>query len=144
MSMISTLDEVGTTQSLGGMVKTVRVLYTSRRETDSNGRGAEILFETRLRDIARKWERHEHVDYKYSFFETSAQASDEQSKPGNMSSYPRRISKEDLFKAVGPEDSRANTVVYVCGLPAMTDEFVELLKTAPGMDEKRVLCEKWW
>jgi len=29
-------------------------------------------------------------------------------------------------------------------LPTMTDEFVELLKKAPGMDEKRVLCEKWW
>lgn len=142
--MISTLDEVGTSQTLGGMVKTVRVLYTSRREFDSDGRGEEILFETRLRAISHKWERHENVDYKYSFFETSGQAGEEESMPSNMSSHSRRISKDDLFEALGPEDGRANTVVYVCGLPSMTDEFVELLKTAPGMEEKRVLCEKWW
>ncbi|KEF54346.1 uncharacterized protein A1O9_09512 [Exophiala aquamarina CBS 119918] len=144
MSMISTLDEVGTSQTRGGMVKSVRVLYTSRRETDSKGQAAEILFETRLRGIAHKWERHEHVDYRYSFFDTSGQTGTGQSTPNNMSTYARRIAKEDLFEALGPEAGRANTVVYVCGLPTMTDEFVDLLRLAPGMDEKRILCEKWW
>lgn len=144
MSMISTLNEVGTSQILGGMVKNVRLLYTSRRETESNGRAAKVLFETRLMDIAGKWNNHEQVDYKYSFFDTSGQLSDEQPRPNNMAVYSRRISQDDLFEALGPEDSRANTVVYVCGLPTMTDQFVELLQHAPGMEEKRVLCEKWW
>jgi ferredoxin-NADP reductase len=146
ISMISALNEVGTSQSLGGMTKTVRVLYSSRRETESNGQGAEILFETRLRDIAGKWDQHEHVDYKYSFFETSGQTGDEHERPmsSNMAIHSRRISQDDLLETLGPEDDRGNAVVYVCGLPTMTDEFVELLKHAPGMDEKRVLCEKWW
>jgi NAD(P)H-flavin reductase len=146
ISMTSALNEVGTSQSLGGMAKTVRVLYSSRRETESNGQGAEILFETRLRDIAGKWDQHEHVDYKYSFFETSGQTGDEhqRSRPSNMTVQSRRISQDDLLETLGPEESRGNTVVYVCGLPTMTDEFVELLKHTPGMDEKRVLCEKWW
>lgn len=144
MSMISTLNEVGTSQTLGGMVKNVRVLYTSRREKDSDGQAAQVLFETRLKGIAEKWENHQQVDYKYSFFETSGQSSDGDLRPGNMSVHSRRIAQHDLFEALGPETERANTVVYVCGLPTMTDQFIELLKHAPGMDQKRVLCEKWW
>lgn len=144
MSMISTLNEVGTSQTLGGMVKNVRVLYTSRREKDSDGQAAQVLFETRLKGIASKWENHQQVDYKYSFFETSSQSSDGDLRPSNMSVHSRRIAQHDLFEALGPETERANTVVYVCGLPTMTDQFVELLKHAPGMDQKRVLCEKWW
>jgi hypothetical protein len=35
-------------------------------------------------------------------------------------------------------------VVYVCGVPDMTNEFVDLLRKTEGMEEKRVLCEKWW
>jgi len=78
-------------------------------------------------------------------FETSGDfVQEEQEDAGNIATRYRRISHEDLFDAIGREDSRSNTVVYVCGLPTMTDEFVELLKKAPGMDETRVLCEKWW
>lgn len=150
ISMISALNEAGTSQALGGMVKTVRVLYSSRRETDPNGQGgaAEVLFETRLMEIARRWDQHDHVDYKYSFFETSGQPQTgdgyDRPRPGNMVVYSKRISQADLLETLGPEEDRGNTVVYVCGLPTMTDEFVELLKHAPGMDEKKVLCEKWW
>merc|ERR1711939_41547 len=143
MSMISAMDEVGTgtKTELGGMVKTVRVLYTARRE----GPGEDILFEKRLNDIAKKWKGNEQVDFKYTFFETSGKPGQEEERiTGNITTRLRRIKHGDLFEALGTEDSRSNTVVYVCGLPAMTDEFVELLKTAPGMDEKRVLCEKWW
>lgn len=39
-------------------------------------------------------------------------------------------------------------MVYVCGVPGMTDEFVRaLVAPAPGgfgMEERRVLFEKWW
>jgi ferredoxin-NADP reductase len=144
MSMISTLDLVGTSKKLGGMVKDVRILYTSRRGEGSNGQSEEVLFENRLRGIAQRWNGHEQVDLRYSFFETGHLNGRDQQQPGNMVTYHRRMSTEDLFEALGPEDARGNTVVYVCGLPTMTDDFVALLKQAPGMDEKRVLCEKWW
>ena len=145
MSMISTLDLVGTKQVLGGMVKNVRVLYTSRRENGGhNEQGEEVLFEKRLKLIAQKWNNLENIDYKYTFFETSGKGSKEEPRPANMSLEYRRISKEDLLDALGPEESRSNTIIYVCGLPTMTDEFVESLKNARGMNEERVLCEKWW
>ena len=56
----------------------------------------------------------------------------------------RRISEDDAAEALGPAEARGGTVVYVCGPQAMTDSFVEALRTAEGMGEERVLCEKWW
>ncbi|KAK0739555.1 hypothetical protein B0T21DRAFT_362852 [Apiosordaria backusii] len=56
----------------------------------------------------------------------------------------RRIGLPDLAEAIGEE--KDETVVYICGVPSMTDQLVEGL-TSPqglGMDEKRVLYEKWW
>ena len=58
--------------------------------------------------------------------------------------YNRRFSQEDLIKALGNVEERGRVVAYVCGPPGMTDEVVGLLKGAEGMDEQRVLCEKWW
>lgn len=56
----------------------------------------------------------------------------------------RRITSEDVADAIG-EDKRF-AVVYVCGVPAMTDEFVEKLTLAGGLgiERHRVLYEKWW
>ena len=56
----------------------------------------------------------------------------------------RRITRTDLLEALGPVPGRKDTVAYVCGPPKMTDEFVEILSRAEGMDSRRVLCEKWW
>ncbi|MCJ1363180.1 hypothetical protein MMC16_002287 [Acarospora aff. strigata] len=56
----------------------------------------------------------------------------------------RRISHIDLVDALGTPEDRAGVVCYVCGPPAMTDEFVQVLRHADGMEENRVLCEKWW
>lgn len=56
----------------------------------------------------------------------------------------RRITVEDIAEALG--DDKRFAVVYVCGVPAMTDEFVEKL-TSPhglGLQPHRVLYEKWW
>ncbi|KAK6379942.1 hypothetical protein LTS17_006016 [Exophiala oligosperma] len=150
MSMISAMDEMGTRSKLGGMVKTVRVLYTARREHSQGGgdraKKEEVLFEKRLNDVARKWSSHQQVDYQYTFFETSGSGGPDaqETVAENITHRYRRINHDDLFQALGPEDTRHNAVVYVCGLPTMTDEFVELLKKAKCMDEKRVLCEKWW
>ena len=46
--------------------------------------------------------------------------------------------------ALGPEAERENTVAYVCGPPSMTDWAVSVLSRSEGMEDKRVLCEKWW
>lgn len=58
----------------------------------------------------------------------------------------RRIANEDLEAAVGGPADRRFAVVYICGVPTMTDEFVEMLVATEGMgmEAHRVLCEKWW
>lgn len=146
MSMVSAMHEAGITNTSDGMPRTVRVLYSSRRETDPHSRGdeEEVLFEKRLRDIAERWSNSQDVDYKYTFFETSGNSTKEDEHTGNVTTRYRRINHHDLYEAIGPEDGRKTTFVYVCGLPTMTDQFVSLLKQSPGMDAERVLCEKWW
>lgn len=56
----------------------------------------------------------------------------------------RRITVDDIAEAIG-EDKRF-AVVYVCGVPSMTDEFVEKLISPQGLglEPHRVLYEKWW
>ncbi|KAI0552492.1 hypothetical protein F4679DRAFT_67975 [Xylaria curta] len=61
--------------------------------------------------------------------------------------HPRRYTlDEDITEAIGSPAERRHAVVYVCGVPSMTDEFVARLtdKDGLGMDSHRVLCEKWW
>jgi Flavodoxin reductases (ferredoxin-NADPH reductases) family 1 len=60
----------------------------------------------------------------------------------------RRMTLADVQAAIGEKKGQDNSVVYVCGVPVMTDEFVGRL-AAPepegfGMDKRRVLFEKWW
>ena len=128
----------GQSSGVGGMRQRVRVLYSSKREKEGR-----ILFEDRLEGITSRWENVEGVDMALTVFETGDGGRDEEHK-GVVKRRKGRIQHEDLFDALGPQDQRKNTVVYVCGVPGMTDEFVDLLKDAPGMDERRVLCEKWW
>lgn len=56
----------------------------------------------------------------------------------------RRITVEDVSEAVG-EDGRA-AAVYICGVPKMTDDFVDKLTSPTGLrlEPHRVLYEKWW
>ncbi|CAK7233087.1 hypothetical protein SBRCBS47491_008488 [Sporothrix bragantina] len=64
----------------------------------------------------------------------------------------RRITTADVDDAVlggSPSNSSRsldNVFVYVCGVPTMTDVFVEHLtgKEGPGLAAHQVLCEKWW
>lgn len=62
-----------------------------------------------------------------------------------------RIGERDLVGALdgwkktgGVGEGREGTVCYVCGPQRMTDEVVEFLGRQEGMEEGRVLCEKWW
>ncbi|KAK3901852.1 oxidoreductase NAD-binding domain-containing protein 1 [Staphylotrichum tortipilum] len=56
----------------------------------------------------------------------------------------QRITVADVEEAVG--GGKEDAVVYVCGVPSMTDEFVDALVSPEGfgMDKRRVLFEKWW
>ncbi|KAK1659246.1 NADH-cytochrome b-5 reductase [Colletotrichum godetiae] len=58
----------------------------------------------------------------------------------------RRMELEDVAEALGPEVERGHALVYVCGIPSMTDELVESLtsKSGLGLRPERVLCERWW
>ncbi|KAI0169448.1 hypothetical protein GGR52DRAFT_573517 [Hypoxylon sp. FL1284] len=59
----------------------------------------------------------------------------------------RRMTVDDVAAAVGDAAERRYAVVYVCGVPTMTDEFVQKLtdrEQGLGMEPHRVLCEKWW
>lgn len=146
MSMVSAMDVQGA-KRIGGLPPRLRILYTSKRGADGKGKPEEVLFEERLKAIAAKRGQKDEVDFTYTFFNTSRNVTAESERtdiPENMQVLRRRIEHNDLFEALGPEQRRRSTLVYVCGLPAMTDHYVELLRKAPGMEEKRVLCEKWW
>ncbi|KAK0752186.1 hypothetical protein B0T18DRAFT_458585, partial [Schizothecium vesticola] len=56
----------------------------------------------------------------------------------------RRVTVGDVAEVIGGDKGAA--VVYVCGVPQMTDEFVEGLTGdgGLGMERERVLFEKWW
>ena len=56
----------------------------------------------------------------------------------------RRFDAKDLQAALGPIEEREKVMAYVCGPPLMTDWAVDVLKGSIGMDDKKVLCEKWW
>lgn len=61
-----------------------------------------------------------------------------------ISIHHRRLSYRDLIEALGPTKDRSSVVAYVCGPARMTDEVVDAISNAGGMDKARVLCEKWW
>ncbi|KAH8815936.1 hypothetical protein F5884DRAFT_774299 [Xylogone sp. PMI_703] len=63
----------------------------------------------------------------------------------NLTLHTRRITPQDILSFLGPIEERKDTACYICGVPAMTDEFVEMLRRGEvGLDEKNVLFERWW
>ncbi|KAG8159249.1 hypothetical protein KVR01_010910 [Diaporthe batatas] len=56
----------------------------------------------------------------------------------------RRITIDDIADAIG--DDKRFAAVYICGVPTMTDEFVNKLTSPRGLalEPHRVLYEKWW
>ena len=130
----------------------VRILYTTRPLT---GRLGDILFYTRIRGLLSA---KESVQWTLDLYLTGPPPASERPEAGEsgdikdeektgaegVSIHRRRITHEDLLAATGPVEGRKGVVAYVCGPARMTDEFVNVLQTAEGMSEERVLCEKWW
>lgn len=129
----------------------LKLLYTTR--LPPSGKLHTILFLNRLRNLFDPNPNHPnpHNHNKFKLFLTLPPPSEEPpflswpvSTEGNRQTLHRRISHGDLLDAVGGVSERGGTVVYVCGPPGMTDEFVGVLRGAEGMDGGRVFCEKWW
>lgn len=123
----------------------IQFLYTTR--FPQSGDPSLILFLNRLRTLFQ----NTTFDSTFALFLTQcseAQVDDLVGKMGTHATRPEtvcgRISHMALLGGIGPVEERRGTVAYVCGVPNMTDEFVEVLRGAEGMEEKRVLCEKWW
>lgn len=138
MSMVSAMHGLGAGK-VGGMPRVVRVLYTTRYRE-----GEEVLFYERLKGVAELYSKNTGVDFKFLMFETGRKTEDMSEETDSVKHINRRITHEDLLECLGPEGQRKNTACYVCGPPKMTDEFVEIMGKAEGMEKRRVLCEKWW
>lgn len=131
----------------------LHILYTTRLPASRSL--AEVLFYERLQSLvnvaaADQNPRSQRPDVSLRLFLTNAR---EGETAGGVSdgvqTLSRRIKQGDLVSAIdgsgeGGVEGRARTVVYVCGPPGMTDEFVEVCRGVEGMGGERVLCEKWW
>lgn len=126
---------------------TVEFLYSTRDPGEGDRDASKILFLERLAGIFNSGGA---LKGRLGLFLTpggSAGTAGQESSDGDLQGVPfksRRITVEDIAEVIG-EDKRF-AVVYVCGVPSMTDEFVEKL-TSPqglGLEPHRVLYEKWW
>ena len=133
-------------------IREVRLLYGVRARE-----GAAILFYDRIARILSKYRTMEpdapvaDCDYRMIMYLTGGSGWSPNGVSGlervdtdHVEHNYRRISHTDLIEALGPVAGRKHTVAYICGPPKMTDEFVNILTRAEGMDSRRVLCEKWW
>ncbi|TVY65625.1 Oxidoreductase NAD-binding domain-containing protein [Lachnellula suecica] len=126
----------------------VKFLYTTKDPGGSNL--AQILFLERVEQmIASLGDRGQLKLFltprAYAISEDSRTSEDGQtSHAKKLSITKKRIGREDLLQSLGPVEERSGTACYVCGVPGMTDEFVDLAQKAEGMDPQNVFFEKWW
>jgi NAD(P)H-flavin reductase len=115
--------------------KRVTFLYASKVTQGSDGT-EEILFQSDLEDAVKA----SNGKMTLRLFLTGEV---EETERSSTSSFQwRRISETDLVEAIGGDEE--HTVCYVCGVPTMTDGFVQFLSSRDGIRAERVLCEKWW
>lgn len=141
MSIVSHLAESANSQY------TVDFLYSLR---DSGERDPEkLLFLPRLAEIFGADGGPGKLKGKLKLFLTSGGRDGGEAEDGkidglNLSFKRRRLTVEDVDQAIGADKRFA--VVYICGVPKMTDDFVEILSSPTGLalEPHRVLYEKWW
>lgn len=128
--------------SLPNRPRRVKFVYGTKVE-EGPIKASRILFLTRLMDLIKK-QGDDNVNLDLFLTATSQKEIDgAKDLPAHIKL--GRIEKNDLEDAIGDVRSvRQATVAYVCGPPAMTDQFVEFLSTIDGMGKRNVLCEKWW
>ncbi len=124
----------------------VKFLYTTK-DLKRDASPSEILFLERLVSVFDVLGDERQLE----LFLTSGQQEGEKIESRTLSVtgkqlkvQRRRIYDTDLLEALGPVEERVRTVCYICGVPSMTDEFVEKARNAKGINERNVLFEKWW
>lgn len=123
----------------------VEFQYSTRDPGEDQRDASRILFLERLAGIFGRGDGGGALKGRLGLFLTHGGGAD--TADGDLHGIPfksRRITVDDIAEAIG--DDRRFAVVYVCGVPGMTDEFVEKL-TSPqglGLEPHRVLYEKWW
>lgn len=142
MSMLSNLADVAPREGLPFRVK---ILY-SVRDPGPRRQSKEILFLSRLAAVVEKLGDFDALE----LFLTPGKDDGKDGmaviggEDGEALYRGRRVRGEDLERVLGPVEERSGTVVYVCGVPGMTEKLVRRAKKAEGMDERHVLYEKWW
>lgn len=122
--------------------ETAHFLYSTRRPS-AESEIEDILFVRRLSDIANSDSAEGRL--RLSLFLTGERDGNGNGETrGPLNIQKRRITEQDLLACMGDAEYREGTVCYICGPSGMTDEFVELVKEMPGMNENRVFIEKWW
>ncbi|KAE9379772.1 NADH-cytochrome b-5 reductase [Stipitochalara longipes BDJ] len=144
MSIVSHLEQKK--RDAGSLGFVVKFLYTTR-DLGLNSKPSKVLFLQRLISVFESLGREGN----FELFWTSGKQDEEK---GGSPSFAvggkeiefrrRRIHDTDILDALGPSEEREGTVCYICGVPTMTDDFVQRVKTAEGMKEANVLSEKWW
>lgn len=134
----------------GRMLEQVHFLYGTKL-TQERSTPSDVLFLPRLMTVAGYYSRQVKLDFFFTSDATQPNGgnlwteSSAQSVHQNIPQHHRRrITEEDLLRAIGSVEERRSTVCYVCGPPRMTDEIVQFLQFQEGMAVNRVLCEKWW
>lgn len=120
----------------------ISFIYSFRHSGE--GSNEKILFEERLMEIFDK----KNIVGELIIHRTSGEAKSVNGKElrANEKAVYRdwRVGKDDILKALGPVDDRGSALCYICGVPTMTDHFVEIAANAEGMHRDRVLLERWW
>lgn len=136
----------------------IELLYSARK--GPSGKISSVLF---MKWIHKLFEMDPQRRHHYTVFCTDPSTLDSKTLPGVKQYKITRERSEDLkyvgeyqsieFRpfdakdfeiALGPVAEREKVVAYVCGPPPMTEWAVAVLQRFEGMDQKRVLCEKWW
>lgn len=150
MSMVSSLAEKGD----GSTPFEVHFLYSLKDDFPSQGprRASRLQFVERLASIFTSGKVKGRLQLFLTGTGSEGKGEEEGvlfcgSEGGHVPFRTRRVTVDDIAAAVGDASERRFAAVYICGVPTMTDDFVQKL-TDPqhglGMEPHRVLCEKWW
>jgi len=133
------------------MPEQVRFLYSTKL-VEKKSTPSDVLFLPRLKTIAGYHSQRMKLDVFFTGISAEAthdgrftdKVSTEEINSRSLQYHFGRMMEKDLLKAIGRIEQRTSTVCYVCGPPTMTDEIVQFLQSQEGMEDTRVLCEKWW
>ena len=143
MSMMSYLAEMMSEDKIE-----VKLVYTFRVSDSGDGESEmkKVLFGERLVDIFNSGDFNGEFILHRTSGEGKAKASIRaDARVGeNVEVKHSRITDDDVLAALGTVEERPATLCYICGVPSMTDHFVEVAGKAEGMDRAHVMCEKWW